>query len=130
MFIDTSAIIAILAREPDALDFIARIEAASVRLTSVLVILEAAMRLSSLLRIEPVAVGREIDAFLAEARVDLVPMDAHVGQLAIAAFAAYGKGRGHPVQLNLADCLSYACAKAQGVPLLYKGADVSRTDLA
>jgi ribonuclease VapC len=50
--------------------------------------------------------------------------------LAIDAFARYGKGRGHPAQLNIADCLSYACAKKLGVPLLYKGNDFARTDLA
>ena len=37
---------------------------------------------------------------------------------------------GHPAQLNLGDALSYACAKAYHVPLLYKGTDFSETDLA
>ena len=45
------------------------------------------------------------------------------GVAAIEAFARFGKGRGDPAQLNLADCLSYACTKARGVPLLYKGND-------
>jgi ribonuclease VapC len=57
-------------------------------------------------------------------------MDGLTARLAVKAFADYGKGRGHPAQLNLADCLSYACARAQGVPLLYKGRDFSHTDLA
>jgi len=56
-------------------------------------------------------------------------MDAKTASLAVQAFADYGKGRGHPAQLNLADCLSYACAKAQGIPLLYKGKDFAHTDL-
>jgi ribonuclease VapC len=64
-----------------------------------------------------------------ESTIKLAPMDAATASLAVKAFADYGKGRGHPAQLNLADCLSYACAKAQGVPLLYKGKDVSHTDL-
>ncbi|TGT30555.1 type II toxin-antitoxin system VapC family toxin, partial [Mesorhizobium sp. M4B.F.Ca.ET.169.01.1.1] len=51
-------------------------------------------------------------------------------KLAIQAFADYGKGRGHPAQLNLADCLSYASAKSRGMSLLYKGNDFSHTDLA
>ena len=46
------------------------------------------------------------------------------------AFARYGKGRGHKAQLNLADCLSYACAKRLGAKLLYKGDDFAQTDLA
>jgi len=57
-------------------------------------------------------------------------MDADAARFAVKAFADYGKGRGHPAQLNLADCLSYGCAKAQGVPLLYEGDDFARTDLA
>ncbi|MDR0275150.1 MAG: type II toxin-antitoxin system VapC family toxin [Burkholderiaceae bacterium] len=40
--------------------------------------------------------------------------------MAVQAFADYGKGRGHPAQPNLADCFSYACAKALGLPLLCK----------
>ncbi|MDD2795591.1 type II toxin-antitoxin system VapC family toxin, partial [Acidocella sp.] len=70
-----------------------------------------------------------IQELLIEAGVTLVPMDARTASLAVRAFADYGTGRGHPAQLNLADCLSYACAKVQGIPLLYKGKDFSRTDL-
>lgn len=53
-----------------------------------------------------------------------------IGELAISAMARYGKGRGHPAQLNFGDCFSYACAKAAGVPLLYVGRDFAHTDLA
>ncbi len=42
----------------------------------------------------------------------------------------YGKIVGHPAALNFGDCFAYACAKALGVPLMYKGDDFSRTDLA
>ena len=52
--------------------------------------------------------------------------------LAIArtAFDVFGKGQGHPAQLNFGDCMSYAVAKAHGVPLLFKGDDFSKTDIA
>ena len=128
MFIDTSVIVAILSREPDATEFANKIEAAEC-CTSALVILEAAMRLSTKLGIDPVEVGWRIEALLDEAKITLVPMDARTASLAVKAFADYGKGRGHPAQLNLADCLSYACAKAHNLPLLYKGKDFSYTDL-
>jgi len=128
MFIDSSVIVAILANEPDATAFADKIEANTCT-TSALVILEAAMRLSSKLTIDPVAVEQRISALLEEANITLAPLDARTASLAVKAFASYGKGRGHPAQLNLADCLSYACAKAQGVPLLYKGQDFSHTDL-
>lgn len=128
MFIDTSVVVAILSKEPDATEFANRIEAGEC-ITSALVILEAAMRLSTKLEIDPVVVEQRIRAFLDEAQITLAPLDAMTASLAVKAFADYGKGRGHPAQLNLADCLSYACAKAQGVPLLYKGKDFLHTDL-
>jgi ribonuclease VapC len=128
VFIDTSVIVAILSKEPDATEFANQIEAAE-GLTSALVILESATILSTKLGLDPVVVETRIQAFLHEARIKLAPMDAATASLAVKAFADYGKGRGHPAQLNLADCLSYACARAQGVPLLYKGKDVSYTDL-
>lgn len=51
--------------------------------------------------------------------------------LAIArdAFARYGKGQGHPAQLNFGDCVSYALARAENAPLLYKGGDFALTDI-
>jgi ribonuclease VapC len=128
MFIDTSVIVAILSKEPDATEFANKIEAAEC-CTSALVILEASMRLSTKLRIDPVEIEQRIQVLLDEARITLAPMDARTASLAVKAFADYGKGRGHPAQLNLADCLSYACAKAQNIPLLYKGKDFSHTDL-
>lgn len=49
--------------------------------------------------------------------------------LALAAFERFGKGSGHPAQLNLGDCFAYAIAKRHGIKLLYKGNDFSQTDL-
>jgi ribonuclease VapC len=130
MFVDTSVIVAVLAGEADAADWSGRLEAAAHKSTSALVVLEAAMRLSTLLAMEPVDVTAAIEAFLVEADIAITPIEADDGWLAIRAFSEYGKGRRHPAQLNLADCLSYASAKRRGVPLLYKGNDFARTDLA
>jgi ribonuclease VapC len=129
MFIDTSVIVAILSKEPDATDLANKIQAAGPCRTSALVMLEAAMRLSTKLAIDPVEVDKRIQAFMAEAGITFVPMNERTASLAVQAFADYGKGRGHPAQLNLADCLSYACAKAEGIALLYKGNDFAHTDL-
>lgn len=129
MFIDTSVVVAILSGEEDAAHWSGRIEAAAARFTSPLVVLEAAIRLSTMLAADPVAVGEAIAAFLAEAEIEIVSIDGGDADLAVQAFTTYGKGRGHPAQLNLADCLSYACAKGRGIPLLYKGNDFSHTDL-
>lgn len=45
------------------------------------------------------------------------------------AFEIYGKGSGHPAQLNFGDTFSFALAKVKNVPLLYKGNDFSQTDV-
>lgn len=130
MFIDTSVIVAILSKEEDAGALAGQIEKAATRVTSALVYLETVMRLSTKLAADPIAVAKSVDAFLSAAGVDFVPLDRQSAGLAVEAFSRYGKGRGHPAQLNLADCLSYACARSHAIPLLYKGNDFSHTDLA
>ncbi|MDX8482521.1 type II toxin-antitoxin system VapC family toxin [Mesorhizobium sp. VK24D] len=130
MFVDTSVVVAILAGEDDAAEWSSKIEKSPRRITSPLVMLEAAMRLSSLLAVEPIVAETAIEAFLREAEIEVVPIESGDAKLAIRAFCDYGKGRGHPAQLNLADCLSYASAKSRGMALLYKGNDFSHTDLA
>ena len=129
MFVDTSVIVSILSGEAGSAELAQRIEAAPSNITSALVVLEAVMQLSTKLAIEPLEVEAAVAAFLAEARMEIVPIGSAAAQLAVRAFSDYGKGRGHPAQLNLADCLSYACAKEHGTLLLYKGDDFSRTDI-
>jgi len=130
MFVDSSAILALLSGEDDAATLLERLQAADRRTTSALVLLESVMRLSSKLRVEPSKAASVVERFLERFDISIAPIGAEEGRLAIAAFERYGKGRGHPAQLNLADCLSYACARSLAVPLLYKGDDFARTDLA
>ncbi|OAH17541.1 twitching motility protein PilT [Methylorubrum populi] len=130
MFIDTSAFVTILCQEPEATIFANRIERATRRCTSALVRLETCMVLASRQDRDPIAVQADFDAFLAEAKISVIPISDGIGRIAVEAFARYGKGRGHPAQLNLADCLSYACAHAYRDPILFKGRDFSHTDLA
>ncbi|CDZ56721.1 type II toxin-antitoxin system VapC family toxin [Neorhizobium galegae] len=130
MFIDTSVIVAILAQEDDGPAWSKRMESAERLLTSPLVILEATMVLSTRRIADPLVTQMVVSDFLRSSGVEIVPIEEADGELAIRAFRDYGKGRGHPAQLNLADCLSYACAKNRGLSLLYKGDDFARTDLA
>jgi ribonuclease VapC len=130
MFLDTSIIVAILSGEDDAAHWSNEIEISKTVVTSPLVLLEAAMRLTTKLASDPGVIAEELQVFLVEAKVEIVSIDTADGWIAIQAFQRYGKGRGHPAQLNLADCLSYACAKNRGMRLLYKGNDFAATDLA
>lgn len=130
MFVDTSVVIAILAAEDDAGHWADVLENAPVCITSALVVLEAVMRLSTKLDVEPLEVDRIVRAFLQAAAIEVVAIDGLDGKVAVEAFSRYGKGRGHSAQLNLADCLSYACARNRDMRLLYKGNDFRQTDMA
>ncbi|MDP2305118.1 MAG: type II toxin-antitoxin system VapC family toxin [Pseudomonadota bacterium] len=125
MVIDTSAIVAILANEPEASRYALAIQADPVRLVSAAILLELGIVLES--RFGD-AGGRELDLFLYAARVDVVDVTRDQAEIARRAWRAYGKGR-HPAGLNYGDCFSYALARAQGEPLLCKGNDFCRTDV-
>ena len=77
----------------------------------------------------PSSVQIDFDEMIREAEITIVPITDLTGRLAVQAFERYGKGRGSGAQLNLADCLSYACAREHGVPILSRGRDFSHTDL-
>lgn len=131
MFVDTSAIVAMVASEPDADTFSFKLEAATgSKITGAHVLLEATMRLSSLLGLSPTSADEIVTHLLREAGIETVPITEDIAHLAVTAFERYGKGRGHPAKLNFGDCLSYACAKAHGVPILFKGNDFAHTDAA
>ena len=126
MVLDTSAIVAILLDEPERHRFIRLIEAVPVRQLS------AASRVAATLVIEgrKRAAGRaDLDLFLAEAEIEIVPVTLEQAEIACEAFRRYGKGR-HPAGLNFGDVLAYALAKATGEPVLFKGDDFTRTDIA
>lgn len=130
MFVDTSAVVAILASEPDAASFAHKLETARQRISAGHVILEASMRLSTLLGLEPTVADRLVTRLLREAQISVVPITEEIAHLAVAAFERFGKGRSREARLNFGDCLTYACAKAHGAPILFKGDDFTRTDAA
>lgn len=128
IFIDTSVFVAILTNEPDRDAFIDAIAAAKHRITSPVVRLETSIALSRRLDLSPRDAEARFEAFLGDAEIEEPPIDSAVGAAAVASFEQYGKGR-HRARLNFADCLSYACAKAHGAALLFKGDDFRQTDI-
>jgi ribonuclease VapC len=130
MFIDASALLAILRQEPEADRLADAIEAASDCCTSPLAVFETVAGLMRERKVPKAVAEEHLRAVLTTARIEVVPITDEIGRLAIDAFDRYGKGRGHPAQLNMGDCFAYACAKALRLPLLYKGDDFRRTDLA
>lgn len=128
VFLDSSVLVAIIAKEPDWAELSQRLEAAARRFTSAVAALEAVIVLSSRMGVEPGEAERALSDFLSTHDVGIVPVDAAVGRRAVRAFERYGKGR-HPARLNLGDCISFGCAREAGLTLLYKGDDFARTDL-
>jgi ribonuclease VapC len=125
MVIDSSALSAILSKEPERRLFEQSIKLAPTRLLSVSGLVETSIVVLSRRRGEGLAVLTEL---LADMRVETAPLSADHARLATDAFRRFGKGR-RPAGLNFGDCFSYALAKATGEPLLFKGDDFSETDI-
>jgi ribonuclease VapC len=126
MVIDTSAILAWLKDEPARDRIVAGLEAHPVRRMSSVSLLEAQIVVRG--REHPALLDK-LDRFLQEIAVIVVPFDESQSRLAADAFQRYGKGQGHPAQLNMGDCAVYALAKTTNEPLLFVGNDFSQTDI-
>ena len=126
MVIDTSALLAILQDEPERRSFNEAIEAAESRVMSVANYGEVSIVIESRYGAEGL---RELDRFVDHAGIELVGVDVGQGKIARDAFSRFGKGR-HPAALNFGDCFAYALARILAQPLLFKGDDFVKTDLA
>lgn len=126
MVVDSSAIVAILRSEPGFEVFAKALLRPEQWLISAVNYLEA-----SLVMVGSASprIAARVDEFLLVARIEIVPFDRELALQARAAFLAFGKGR-HPAALNMGDCAAYALAKSRSLPLLYKGRDFARTDVA
>ena len=123
--LDSSAIVAIALHEPEFLSFTLLMT----RRVSVIgrpTVLETHMVLRDRSGDNGVAV---LDRLLMHPKVRIIDFDEQHLVIARRAFDQFGKRRGHPAQLNFGDCMAYAVAKRENVPLLYKGADFSHTDI-
>ena len=123
---DTSALIALLRLEPEASAFLRAIMESESCLVAAPTAFEFIM----------VAQGdrfgntaEDTSRILTGPNLQIVPWSEALVGLAQAAFLTFGKGK-HPAKLNFGDCMSYALAKSLGVPLLYKGEDFAKTDIA
>ena len=125
MVIDTSAILAILLREPERRSFVEAIESADSTRMSVASFVESSIVIESRYGAEGL---RDLDRFISRADIQLISVDQVQGQLARSAYSRFGKGR-HRAGLNYGDCFSYAAAISFGEPLLCKGDDFLHTDV-
>ena len=125
MIVDSSALLAVLLREPDSERYETAIATAAGCRMSAVNLLETSIVVEGR---GGAAAGHELDAFLERAGIEPAPVTTEQVQVARIAWRRFGKGN-HPARLNLGDCFAYALAKSAGEPLLYKGDDFSRTDI-
>lgn len=129
MFVDASAMIAMIAVEDDAEVLASRLARSPRRVTSPIACYEAATGLARALALPVGTAATMVTEFLETAEIIVSPVPVEAGPIALDAFARYGKGQGHPAQLNMGDCFAYACARHFRQPLLFKGVDFARTDI-
>lgn len=125
MVIDTSAMIAILLREPEAASFEELLAKSSLSKMSAASYVEAGIIMDR--RGNPVSRAL-FESYLEDWSIKIEPVTMEQAIIARQAYDYFGKGR-HPAGLNYADCFSYALAKSMREPLLFKGNDFSKTDL-
>jgi ribonuclease VapC len=129
VFVDASAIVAIVAPEDDGPMLTARLDQAGRVRTSPLAIYEAVLAVARTREMSVADAAQAIDTFVANSGTEIIPITAEIGREAIRTFERYGRGR-HPAALNIGDCFAYACARSLDLPLLFKGDDFAQTDIA
>lgn len=126
MVLDTSALLALLLDEPEAEAFRAAVADDPTRLVSAGTLIETAVVIEAR---KGAAGGRELDALIRAAHVEVVPVDADHYAEARRAYRQFGRGH-HPAALNFGDVFAYALARVAGEPLLFKGNDFAQTDIS
>jgi ribonuclease VapC len=126
MVLDSSAIVAVLLKEPGHDRLLETIERAELIVVGAPTMLETTMVLTARL-------GQDarplLSAFLRRLNAEVVAFNEEHLDAAMAAFLRFGRGR-HPAGLNFGDCMSYAVASVANLPLLFIGEDFPRTDIA
>jgi ribonuclease VapC len=128
MFVDASALTAMLTDEGDARALLARLQQYPKRITSPLAVWETVIAVARILGLSVREAESAIEDYLKLMGITVVSVAAETRTLALDAYDRYGKTR-HPAALNFGDCFAYACARHEQMPLLYKGDDFPQTDI-
>jgi len=124
--VDTSVVVAIIRHEAEGSIFTEILDQSSAAIMSAVSYVESYMVVAGR---RSGADTKRLESVIAALGIEIADVNYDQAGVAIRAFLAYGKCR-HPAGLNLADCFAYALAKSSGTPLLFKGDDFSRTDIA
>jgi len=125
MILDTSAVLAVVFREPGFEVLLDKIVASPNLAIGAPTLTEAGIVLGNRL-------GKDVRGLLLqllhECQVNVIPFGEHHWQEAVAAYSRFGRGK-HKAALNFGDCLSYAVARLSQQPLLCTGTDFAKTDI-
>lgn len=128
IFVDASAMIAMIVGEPDADAFADRLETQRQRLCSAISVWETVAGLCRSYRFSVEAARATVRSFLELNDIAYVGIGERECDVATRAYAEFGKGR-HPAALNMGDCFAYSCARVNGAALLSKGDDFALTNI-
>ena len=124
MIVDTSAIVAMLRKEPEASEFTRAIVAAgNARISA-----GSWVELGAVLSREADGVLDLLDQLMNTLAITIAAVDEVQARHGQAVYRTFGKGR-HPAALNFGDCFAYALAETSGEPLLFKGDDFKKTGI-
>lgn len=129
VFVDASAMIAMMTGEPDADALADRLESEDLRLCSAISVWETVAGLCRTRMFSVPAARTVVRSFVALNELQFVIVGEREFDLAAQAYAEFGKGR-HPAALNMGDCFAYAGARANRARLLFEGEDFTKTDIA
>jgi ribonuclease VapC len=126
MIVDTSALIAILKREPEWPVLSKALDTAEFSHISAANYLEASIVVDAW---RNPLLSRDFDELIERFSIIIEPVTVAQARVARQAYRDYGKGSGHAANLNFGDCFTYALARDKREPVLYKGDDFVHTDL-
>jgi ribonuclease VapC len=129
LFIDASAVVALIAKEEGAYAMADTLDADSDLIWSAMARWETVSALCRSYKYLPELARMDVEAFGETYNIRLVSIGEDEERFAFDAYRLYGRGR-HRASLNMGDCFAYACAKANQARILYKGNDFAQTDLA
>lgn len=125
MIVDSSAIVAIVFKEPGYEELLSRMENAPIAAAGAPTLAETAIVLSA--RLGDLADGL-LERLIDELDIQEIPFGEIHWRESVEAYRRFGKGR-HPASLNFGDCMTYSVASLTGEPLLFVGSDFSKTDV-
>jgi ribonuclease VapC len=125
MIVDSSALLCVFFDEPDALVFVRAMRGATILRIGAPTYFESCIVAGTRHGSEALP---ELDRLVRISNIEIVAFTKSAALFASDVFMRYGKGR-HPAGLNFGDCMSYALAKTEMMPLLFKGNDFRLTDI-